>query len=161
MPSAVEMMAQAAEAPRRIVRERLVILAALRSGSSLRTTADEFRCTPSLIRVWIDEGARFGWDGLQSSQRPRHYPPDTAADLAAVAAWLGSLYHPSCGFNLWTVENVTSAAERNLGIRLSPDGARSVIAAERARRRPEYYRHLARRRRRKKPPPIRRQFSWT
>jgi hypothetical protein len=57
---------------------------------------------------------------------------------------------PSFGFHLWTVENLTAAVSRNLGVRLSPVGARSVIAAEHARRRPDYYRRLAWKRRGRK-----------
>jgi hypothetical protein len=66
---------------------------------------------------------------------------------AAITSWLAGVYRPSLGFHLWTVDNLTAAVHRNFGVRLSPAGARSVIAAEHARRRPDYYRRLAWKRR--------------
>ena len=85
---------------------------------------------------------------LVPPRRP-HFPPD-APDIAAIASWVAGVYRPSFGFHLWTVENVTAAVDENLGVGLSPVGARSVIAAEHARRRPDYYRRLAWKRRGKK-----------
>ena len=156
LPAATELMARAADAPRLYARERLVALAALRSGSSLRALRNEFRWSPARIRAWLDEGVRVGLEALLVPPRQSRRPPDAPADIAAVTAWLGGVYRPSCGFHLCTVENLMAAVKRNLAIRLSPAGARAVIATEHARRRPEYYQRLAWRRSWKRPYPRRR-----
>jgi hypothetical protein len=123
LPAAAELMARAAGAPHRHARERLVALAALRSGTSLRTVASELRWSPARIRAWLDEGARIGLDAPPVLPRSPPRPPDAPTDIAAVTAWLAGVHRPSCGFHLWTVENLTAAVNRNLGIRLSPAGA--------------------------------------
>jgi len=69
-----------------------------------------------------------------------YFPPDAPADIAAISSWVAGVYRLSFGSHLWIVENLTAAVSRNLGVRLSPVGARSVIAVEHARRRPDYYR---------------------
>ncbi len=151
LPPAAELMARAARAPHLYACERLVALATLRSGASLRAVANELRWCPTRLRAWLDEGVRVGLEALLVPMRQPHRQPDAPGDIAAVSAWLSGVYHPSCGFHLWTVANLTAAMKRNLGIRLSPAGARSVIAADRARRRPQYYQRLAWRRRRMRP----------
>ena len=83
---------------------------------------------------------------LVPPRRPS-FPPDAPAHIAAITSWLAGVYRPSFGFHLWTVDNLTAAVHRNFGVRLSRAGAHSVIAAEHARRRPDYYRRLAWKRR--------------
>ena len=114
---------------------------------SLCAIAKELRHAPSQIRAWLDEGARVGLEAMLVPPRRLSFPPDAPADIDVVASWIAGVYRPSVGFPRWTVENLTAAVSRNLGVRLSPAGARSIIAAEHARCRPDYYRRLAWKRR--------------
>ena len=74
-------------------------------------------------------------------RRRPSFPPDAPANIGVVASWIAGVYRPSVGFPFWTVENSTVAGSRNIGVRLSPAGARTI--AKHARRGPDYYRCLA------------------